>query len=220
MVDKLVVDDRGRVLSYTKTAAGDEIYSYENEVFPIVDSFVREHPDFSFQGARGTLCLTGFQGIFGYRTQTGAPEGTDREAEKEGALQVVAALKEEGWNFASHGYGHYHMDQIEYSKVEYDTASWQAEVASLVGPTKVMVWPYGGHVRSGKIHELLYDTGFRIFCGVGAKPYLAREPDGLGIFQDRKALDGYSLRNRREMYLYLFDTEEVWDPLRPKDVSL
>ncbi|MBC8543359.1 polysaccharide deacetylase family protein [Bianquea renquensis] len=219
MVDKLVVDDRGRVLSYTKTAAGDEIYSYENEVFPIVDSFVREHPDFSFQGARGTLCLTGFQGIFGYRTQTGAPEGTDREAEKEGALQVVAALKEEGWNFASHGYGHYHMDQIEYSKVEYDTASWQAEVASLVGPTKVMVWPYGGHVRSGKIHELLYDTGFRIFCGVGAKPYLAREPDGLGIFQDRKALDGYSLRNRREMYLYLFDTEEVWDPLRPKDVS-
>ncbi len=219
MVDKLVVDDRGRVLSYTKTAGGDEIYSYENEVFPIVDSFVREHPDFSFQGARGTLCLTGFQGIFGYRTQTGAPEGTDSEAEKEGALQVVAALKEEGWNFASHGYGHYHMDQIPYSKAEYDTTSWQAEVASLVGPTKVMAWPYGGHVRSGKLHELLYDTGFRIFCGVGAKPYLAQEPDGLGIFQDRKALDGYSLRNRREMYMYLFDTEAVWDPLRPREVT-
>ena len=219
MVDKLVVDDRGRVLSYTKTAGGDEIYSYENEVFPIVDSFVREHPDFSFQGARGTLCLTGFQGIFGYRTQTGAPEGTDSEAEKEGALQVVAALKEEGWNFASHGYGHYHMDQIPFSKAEYDTTSWQAEVASLVGPTKVMAWPYGGHVRSGKLHELLYDTGFRIFCGVGAKPYLAQEPDGLGIFQDRKALDGYSLRNRREMYMYLFDTEAVWDPLRPREVT-
>ena len=219
MVDKLVVDDRGRVLSYTKTAGGDEIYSYENEVYPIVDSFVREHPDFSVQGARGTLCLTGFQGIFGYRTQTGAPEGTDSEAEKEGALQVVAALKEEGWNFASHGYGHYHMDQIPYSKAEYDTTSWQAEVASLVGPTKVMAWPYGGHVRSGKLHELLYDTGFRIFCGVGAKPYLAQEPDGLGIFQDRKALDGYSLRNRREMYMYLFDTEAVWDPLRPREVT-
>ncbi len=221
MVDRLMVDENGDICTYT-LQNGKEIISYENEVFPIVNSFVREHPDFSFKGARGVLCLTGFDGVFGYRTQSeplGNEKGFDREKEIGQAKIVAEALREEGWGFASHGFGHRRMSQISFELAANDTDKWQKEVVPVVGETKVMVWPYGDHVRKGEVHKYLYDTGFRIFCGVGTNPYLAKEPDGLGIFMDRKALDGYSLRNRRESYMYLFDTEEVWDKLRPKEIT-
>lgn len=220
MVDKLIVDQNGDVCTYT-LQDGREIISYDNEVFPIVNAFVRKHPDFSFRGARGTLCNTGFDGVFGYRTQSepiGNEKGIDRQSEIQQAKIVAESLKNEGWTFASHGFGHRHMSQISPQLAAQDTDSWQKEVVPIVGPTQVMVWPYGDHVRKGEVHEYLYNAGFRIFCGVGSKPYLAKEPDGLGIFMDRKALDGYSLRNRRESYMYLFDAQEVWDPLRPKEL--
>ncbi len=219
MVDKLIVGDDGRVCTYTKHADGTEIISYENECFPIIDEFVRQHPDFTFQGARGTLCHTGFDGVFGYRTQKDPKEDVDPAYEKEQALLVAQALKDEGWTFASHSYGHAQMGDCTVDFVKEDTDKWIAEVTPIIGETKIMVWPYGNSIRTGEAHKYLYDSGFRLFCGVGIKPFVAKEPDGLGIFMDRKALDGYSLRNRRDKYMYLFDTEEVWDPLRPKEVT-
>ena len=38
------------------------------DVVPRMDSFIREHPDFSYHNARGTVALTGYNGVFGYRT--------------------------------------------------------------------------------------------------------------------------------------------------------
>ncbi|MBQ3183968.1 MAG: hypothetical protein IJB57_09915 [Clostridia bacterium] len=219
MVDKLIVGEDGRVCTYTKHADGTEVISYENECFPIIDEFVRQHPDFTFQGARGTLCHTGFDGVFGYRTQKDPKEDVDPAYEKEQALLVAQALKDEGWTFASHSYGHAQMGDCTVDFVKEDTDKWIAEVTPIIGETKIMVWPYGNSIRTGEAHKYLYDSGFKLFCGVGIKPFVAKEPDGLGIFMDRKALDGYSLRNRRDKYMYLFDTEEVWDPLRPKEIT-
>ncbi len=219
MVDKLIVDDDGRVCTYTRQDDGTEIISYENECFPIIDEFVRQHPDFTFRGARGTLCHTGFDGVFGYRTQNNPKEDVDPAYEKEQALLVAQALKNEGWTFASHSYGHSQMPNQTFDYIKEDTDKWISEVTPIIGETKIMVWPYGASIRDGEAHKYIYESGFKLFCGVGVKPFVAKEPDGLGIFMDRKALDGYSLRNRRDKYMYLFDTEEVWDPLRPKEVT-
>ena len=35
---------------------------------PLIDAFVKKHPDFSYRGAKGTLALTGYNGVLGYRT--------------------------------------------------------------------------------------------------------------------------------------------------------
>ena len=219
MVDKLIVGEDGRVCTYTKHADGTEVISYENEAFPILDEFVRQHPDFTFRGARGTLCNTGFDGVLGYRTQDDPTEDVDPEYEKEQAKLVAQALKDEGWTFASHSYGHAQMNQKDLEYIKKDTDNWIEEVTAIIGETKIMVWPYGASIREGEAHKYIYDAGFRLFCGVGVKPFMSKEPDGYGIFMDRKALDGYSLRNRRDKYMYLFDTEEVWDPLRPKEIT-
>ena len=55
MVDLLTLDEEGNLVSGTYLADGTIDYSYDREVFPILESFIAEHPDFSSHGARLTL---------------------------------------------------------------------------------------------------------------------------------------------------------------------
>lgn len=231
MVDKLIVDEDGYVCTYTKMADGTEVISYDNEHFPVLNAYVREHPDFTFRGARGTLFFTGFDGILGYRTQSepiNAAEAAlklDRNAEIEGAKKVLAALSAEGWTYGSHSYNHRHMPRYTAAEFKEDTDMWLREVGSLVGETQLFCWPYGDHgsgsLRKGDLHQYLYDSGFRIFFGCGSARYVAQEPDGLGIFTDRKGMTGNVLyyiemeyKAYLRDYLYLIDPDKMWDPLR------
>lgn len=235
MVDKIILDEDGYICTYTKMADGTEVISYDNEHFPVLDAFVREHPDFTFHGARGTIFFTGFDGILGYRTQSEpltdaeAALGLDRNAEIAEARRIVAAMKEEGWTFGSHSYNHRHMTRLSAANFKLDTDMWEAEVGSIVGPTQLFCWPYGDHtdanynanLRKGELHKYLYDKGFRIFFGCGSARYVASEPDGLGIFTNRKGVTGNVLyyiemeyKSYLRDYLYLIDPEKMWDPLR------
>ncbi|MCL1790035.1 MAG: hypothetical protein FWG40_01540 [Peptococcaceae bacterium] len=213
MVDKLVVKD-GRIQTYTKMPDGSELYSTDNEFIPIMDDFVEEHPDFSWEGAKGTLCMTGFAGILGYRTQSGSP---NREAEIEAVKPVVEMLKETGWNFSSHSYGHYDMPKIGDSLFFADVQKWHEEVEPLVGKTSVYVYPFGAWTGYDTAkHQKLMDMGFRIFCGVGANGYFVdgfpKKGAGTGtVFMDRRPMDGYDLRERGSSYVALIDTQTVYD---------
>jgi hypothetical protein len=66
--NKLVLDN-GVVKTEVITPAGNKIITDDGDAVPIIDKFVKEHPDFSQNGAKGIIALTGFQGILGYRTQ-------------------------------------------------------------------------------------------------------------------------------------------------------
>ena len=37
---------------------------------PRLNTFLEEHPDGAYKGARGMIALTGYNGVFGYRTDT------------------------------------------------------------------------------------------------------------------------------------------------------
>ena len=233
MVDKLIVDEDGYICTYTKHKDGTEVVSYDNELFPIINAFVREHPDFTFRGARGTLFFTGFDGICGYRTQSepvDAKEAAlklDRQNEIAQAKVVIEALREEGWTFGSHGYNHSNMPKISAASFRKEIDMWREEVGAIVGDTQLFCWPYGAHtngdvnLRKNAQHKYLFDSGFTFFFGCGSARYFANELDGYGIFSDRKGVTGNVLlyieagyRGYVRDYPYLFDTEEIWDPLR------
>ncbi len=233
MVDKLIVDEDGYVCTYTKHDDGTEVVSYDNELFPVLDAFVREHPDFTFRGGRGTLFFTGFDGVCGYRTQSEPVDDAearlnlDRQDEIAAAKVVIEALRAEGWTFGSHGYNHSNMPKISAATFRKEINMWREEVGAIVGDTGLFCWPYGAHtngdvnLRKNAQHKYLFDSGFFFFFGCGSARYLANEPDGYGIFSDRKGVTGNVLayigaeyRNYLRDYPYLFDTEEIWDPLR------
>ena len=116
----------------------------DGDVMGVVDAFVAEHPDFSYQGHKGTIALTGFQGAFGYDYDI--PEQADQ-------LRVVAAaLKEHGWNFASHSYTHNRVNNFygpgcSVEKISYDINKWVEHVVPCIGETRLFIAPFGYRVQ-------------------------------------------------------------------------
>jgi hypothetical protein len=211
-VHKLILDKEGKVATYSQSLKGEEVIAYDNEIVPILDSFVEEHPDFSFRGAKGVIALTGYEGILGYRTdETELPEF---EKEKEEALKVVQVLKDTGWLFASHSQGHLNVREDSYDRVVRDTQRWQREVESLIGPTDVYIYPFGASVKpEDPKFKFLQEAGFKVFCSVGPNPYLKYSEQH--ILMDRRHIDGLALFQQAESLRDLFVSEEILDPLRP-----
>ena len=208
-VFRLVLDDHGRVATYSVTPGGEESIAYDNDIIPILDAFVQEHPDFSFHGAKGLIALTGYEGILGYRTD-------QSEQARQAARAVVQRLKETGWSFASHSWGHPDAAKLSYNSFVRDTQRWLAEVAPLIGPTSVYIYPFGSQPPPGdaKLQHLL-DSGFRILCTVGPSPY--QSEDGPFTVMERRHIDGMALRTQGKMLAHLFDAAAALDQAaRPK----
>ncbi len=220
MVDRILFDDNGDIVTYT---SGKNELEYDVEFVSILENFIQSYPDFSYQGARGLICLTGYDGILGYRINKDSP---NRQEEITKVKPIVNKLKQLGWEFASHSYGHYHMKKISVAKFEDDINKWKNEVESIVGKTSIYVYPYGEReiiteqTLSPK-HSALEKAGFRLFCGVGVKDYFGYLPNSLNkkiLFMDRTPLDGYTLRNNYMALSHLFDIKHVYDNAR--DIKL
>ena len=218
MVDKIILDRNGNIATYTSKKSIADRVSYNNEFVTILENFVKTYPDFSHNGAKGVICLTGYDGVLGYRTQKS--NATSRFEIKK-AQEVISKLKKLGWKFACHSYGHYHMKNISDMEFSKELYNWQNEVEPLIGKTDIYVYPYGEWQitdENGNIcykHKLLLDSGFNLFCGVGAKTFFNYMPLGTTethtLFMDRKPIDGQTLRNFSNYYDHLFNCEEVYD---------
>ncbi|MCI8586909.1 MAG: polysaccharide deacetylase [Lachnospiraceae bacterium] len=210
---RLILDENGDVKNlYIKEDGTEEIGDYD--VMPILDSFVKEHPDFSLRGAKGIIAATGYEGTLGYRVND--PESPTLEADREAVRAVASRLKETGWLFASHGYGHRHTADISYNSLVEDTTRWKEEIASLVGDTDLYIYPYGEEIDypSQKL-TYLQSEGFRYFCGVwAAKPFVSVKDTY--VRQTRCNLDGFTMIRRPESVADLIDASRVLDPSRPE----
>ncbi|WP_221563308.1 polysaccharide deacetylase family protein [Alkalihalobacillus sp. TS-13] len=214
-VYKLVLDEEGEVASYEKTLEGKELITRDHAIVPILEQFVEEHPDFSFNGAKGLIALTGYEGVLGYRTnELNSVEIEDRKQE---ALKVIKRLKETGWSFASHGYGHLDANKVGYHRLADDTHQWKEEVEVLIGGTDVYIYPYGSRVETGgaKFKDLV-ETGFKILCGVGPEPYMEVYEDS-AIMMDRRHIDGIALQTQKDRLAPLLDADNVLEnEVRPE----
>lgn len=209
---KLLLDENGEVKNLYIDKDGKELIG-DYDVVPILDSFVKEHPDFSLRGNKGIIALTGYEGTMGYRTND--PESPTYEQDQKDAMAVARRMKETGWQFAVHGWGHRHTAQISYDSLVNDTNRWKTEVGSLVGDTDIYIYPYGEEVDypSDKL-TYLQSEGFRYFCGVWSKAFVSVKDTY--VRQSRCNLDGFTMKTRPKAIADLFDTEKVLDISRPE----
>jgi hypothetical protein len=189
--NKLVLDN-GIVKTQVITPEGNTIVTDDGDIVPIVDEFVKEHPDFSMNGAKGILGVTGFEGILGYRTELIGPKGN---AERTAVLGVVAALKNSGWVFASHSYSHdkiFLTDTISSTQLAKDISEWKQQVEPLVGPTNIFIGPFGEVFKEGDPRrQQLLEAGFNVLYGVGMDGYMKFFDNHLVM--NRIDIDGYRL---------------------------
>jgi len=213
---RFVIDENGRpstemIMEDGTTSIGDY------DLVPVLETFIAEHPDFSYKGARGIIALTGYEGTLGYRTND--ITSPTYEQDKKTVKQIAKVLKEWGWEFASHSYGHRNMLTYGYKFLIQDTDRWMKEVGSLIGPTDIYVYPYGIDIEtsmatySSDKYKYLKKLGFNYLCGVYKAPWIQIKDDYIRM--TRRPLDGQAMLQFPERLTDLFDLSTIIDASRP-----
>ncbi len=235
---RLVLDEEGLPKCEYRDIGGN-LSVGDYDVIPMLESFVREHPDFSYKGARGCIALTAYEGILGYRTASkyGNPydpeykpayASIDPEKEQAEAAKVCARLKELGWEFASYTWGRINMQNADAGRVKTDMVRWMEEVNPLLGGgTDILIFPFGldfGSWRSYSSDDekftFLRTLGFRYYCPVDAYniPWVQFNAGAGYLRLGGVNLDGHSLYYRAEKLKDFFDAQEILDKKRPLPV--
>ena len=203
---QLFVDENGELMYRVNNPQGGVDIVPDGDVMGVVDAFVEQHPDFSYRGHKGTIALTGFQGAFGY--------DYDEPEQAEQIRTVAAALKADGWNFASHSYTHNRVNNFygpgcSVEKISYDINKWVDHVVPCIGETRLFIAPFGYRVQQPALQCIL-DAGFQIYCTVDSKVYNELNPDY--ALMSRIEIGGYSMTYYRDILNQLFfDVDQVFD---------
>ena len=118
---------------------------------------------------------------------------------------MIQRLKETGWTFGSHTWGHINLDspKVDLAWIQRDTVRWAEEVGSLVGPTNILFYPHGARPDGDDWHstgpkfQYLQSQGFRIFASVGINSFSYIKKDISAVICDRLHPDGTTLRSVR-----------------------
>jgi hypothetical protein len=237
LADCLFVDENGEVKNKYTDANGNVLVG-DYDMVPVIDTFVKEHPDFSYHGRKGIIAMTGYNGVFGYRTDGDYRDWTDLltdqrlwleshpefdfAADVAAAKAVADAMKANGWEFASHSWGHANMGTSSMSRIKTDTEKWKLYVESIVGETDVFIYAYGADISSSAPYNMsnerfayLKSQGFNIFCNVDGTTLGWLQAGENFMRQSRLNLDGHRMRTSPELLSALFDVEEVYNTARP-----
>ncbi len=241
---KLIIDENGDVKNtYIEDDGSISVGDYD--MVPWIDTFVDAHPDFSYRGRKGIIALTGYEGVLGYRTDEvyrtkeaervtvyqqmffDANPNFDEAAwqkEVDEATAVAAAMRADGWEFASHTWGHIAPQVKGLDGTKRDTERWLNNVETIVGDTDVIIFAFGADIGDWQPYTMenpffayMKEKGFNIFCNVDSSPYWVQFGNDY-MRQARRNLDGYRMYYNPEMLTDLFDVNEVWDNVRPTPV--
>ena len=197
------------------------------DLVPVLERFIQEHPDFAYQGARAILGMTGYEGVFGYRTKPSyeASMGTEAyQKEIEEAKAVAQCLRDHGWILASHSYGHPRYGDITAEAVRTDSDKWENTVQPVIGDCDVILYPNGSDIAGVGKYTMdnekfvaLYEDGYRYFFNVDSHVYWSQM--GANYYRGgRRNLDGYRMYYNPDKLKDLFDVSTLFDPARPTPV--
>lgn len=250
VASKLVLDENGKPTCEYIEEDGSVIYG-AYDVVPRLNAFIEEHPDATYRNAKATIALTGYDGIFGYRTDGAYSEehntntdvyfadklqlewlaehpDFDYEKECEDAKKMAEALKADGWEFASHTWGHKAVGETSYDDLVRDTERWMQYVSPLIGETDKIIFahgqdlsPTGTYDSSNEKYNYLKSQGFDVYCNVDSTAYTTTVTSEY-FHQGRRNLDGYRIWqdyvSGNPQASDLFDAASVLDPDRPQPV--
>lgn len=204
------VDNRNRLV--TVTNHNDQLLiRADQEVPQVLENFIEDHPDFSFNHARGIISLTGYHGIFGY--DTNQLSASNYQAQLNEVKKVIIKLKSMGWKFASHSYFHVGEEKQTEPKFQESEIRWQQEVGSIVGPTPYYVFPFGDAWNKNPTRmAFLKSIGYKYFFGVA--PTCKTKIGNDEVVMTRFPMDGRALRGKYKGLHVFLDSNPILDRAR------
>ena len=193
---RLVLDENGDVKTeYIEDDGSVSVGDYD--MVPLLDdqkAFLDSHPDF------------------------------DYDQDVKDAKKVADAMKAEGWEFASHTWGHRNATTSTAEELKTDDKKWKAYVAPILGDTDMVIFAFGadigdweGYSSDNAKFAYYKKAGYDYFCNVDSSQYFVQITDQY-FRQGRRNLDGYRMYYNPDMLSDLFDVSEVWDSSRPTPV--
>ena len=232
---RLVLNDENQVCGEYQNNAGETVVSRTAEAIGLLDVFVEKHPDFTYDGAKGIISVSGHEACFGYLVAAGELEdrnaalsaanlpqltnitNDDIDFAREKVMEIKNVLADNGWKFASCTYS-YIADCRNTEKQELidDFVKWQDQIGTLFGEVHILVYPNGNYIYGTDDRAVYFkNRGFRIFFGGGATPYHIYGDNYL--FVDRAMMSYTTLH--RKAYKDLFDYNEIIDPVRTQNTD-
>ena len=221
IASKLILDADGNVTCEMVDANGN-VSTGAYDLIPILDAFVEEHPDFSYRGAKAVLALTGYNGLFGYRTHAAGRDlfGEDAYARDMQTVQSIAeTLKNSGYEFGCYTYGNRPYGVFSLSEIQADMNLWNDEVVPILGQMDIMVFAQKSDIGesmlySGEKYDYLKSLGFNYFMGFSNSGDSFTFIGDEYVRQGRILVTGENLIHNADWFNGIFNTENVLDEAR------
>lgn len=238
--DKMVLDENGKLkLQYTDAAGNVSVGDYD--LVPILDNFIEQHPDFSYRGSKAIIAFTGYNGVLGYRTDETYDENSENRdpsmtananiaEDRETVKVLLQALVDDGYELASHSWGHINFTNRELADLQRDTDRWERNVESLMpGNCDIILYPFGADIgdwhpytEENQKFNMLEAAGFRYFCNVDSSQTWVQFGSNF-VRQGRRNLDGYRLwkdySGEESRLSDIIDAKTIFDTRRPTPIE-
>ena len=216
---KLVVQN-GEVKAAMVNSAGETVIG-NYDLVPILEDFIEKHPDFAYHGSRALLAVSGVEGVFGYRTNKSVIETKGQsyyDAEVAGAKEVVAALKEAGYTFASYTYGDEAYGKFDATTIQKDISKWTAEVLPILGTCDTLVFAKTSDISANGDYTT---SKFNVLYGAGFRYYISHTTGGPSckiagnyVRQLRIMVTATQMAHAANTYAKYFDSQSVLNSTR------
>ena len=216
--NKLVLKN-GEIKAEMVNASGETVVG-NYDLIPILEDFIDAHPDFSYQGARATIAVCGYDGVFGYKTNPKViqTQGQDfYDAQVAAATEVCNAIRAAGYNFASYTYNNVDYGKKSANEIQADITNWTSEVLPILGEAKTLVYAKGSDISTtgdytGSKYTVLYQAGFRFFITSGSNPNATI--NSTYVRQIRLMVTGTTMANAGSTYNQYFNASSVLNSQR------
>lgn len=154
---RLILED-GQLKNELVTSDGQTVVG-DYDLVPILESFIAQHPDFSYRGARATLSFTGYEGILGYRHDT-LPD----------AVPVLEELRNRGYTLGFYTYANSDYSASTAAQIDSEIQRWNKYIVPTLGQTDIMVYARTADIAApgaytGDKFNTLQGHGFRYYLG-------------------------------------------------------
>ena len=122
--DRLIVSANGELTC----VLGEQEGAFD--LVPVLNAFLAAHPDFSYEGARATIAVSGYEGLFGMTL------------DQSDTIKAVAdKLRAQGYDIACYTYADMEYADFGAAGIQEDLAKWSEQITPILGQTDILVYP-------------------------------------------------------------------------------
>lgn len=205
-IDKIIIDRNNDLASYTTKKSIQDRVQYDNEFLLILENYLKSHPDFHHNNARGIIFVSGENGVLGYNTSHNIASS---KYETKRAIEIINRLKKLGWRFGSNNYRY--TSQLDLTQLEFakDISLWNNEIKPIIKDTSLFSYPFGEFDHNNEQMEILIKSDFHIFFVNNSNKNDIITNDYVIINQI--PINGDTLRSNQNELSHLFDCETIYD---------